>query len=267
VLIILTSVMLCPSTGPILPQELLDKIVGSVCDTEDLRSCAISASSLLPTAQMLLFSDISVDHPRKYTGNPPTEDEDRTFTAAAFRRLASLLIDSPHLVRYIESVSTTAYLDVVTVLADMNLSHLCDLTLCGDVSNSIDGTLIEPVRRLIALESMRRVKIRADFSAEILSAPPPHLTELVFDDAEENGGSCIVSLAAGAPCTEVKYLTLYNSPGIADWLVDVDCPFDFTHLLEVVVLASMSDGTRKLLDSAKHRIRTLVLTTCASLVL
>ncbi|KAJ7691612.1 hypothetical protein B0H17DRAFT_1201029 [Mycena rosella] len=154
------------------------------------------------------------------TDDPPTEEEDRAFVGAAFRRLARVLVDSPHLITHIRSVSITTRPEVVTLLANMGLTHLCYLELYSDSSGAIDGPLIAPLRRLIGLESMQRVKICAAFSAQIFSACTPCLAELVFDAAEQD--SCLdgATPTSGALRTIVKHPTLRNSPCTADWLVD-----------------------------------------------
>ncbi|KAJ7485623.1 hypothetical protein FB451DRAFT_1230552 [Mycena latifolia] len=254
--------------NPFLPQELKDKIIGLLDDrTEDLRACALSSRSLLYAAQALLFQKISVSHPRNDTDDPPMEAEDCAFAGAAFGRLAEVLIESPHLIPHIRSMSVTTYLEVVLLLAEMELTHLRNLTLYSDLSGAIDGPLVAPLRRVIARSSIRRVTICAAFSAHIFGACTPYLTELEFDAAEEDSGSDGTTPVFGAVRPEVNHLILRNSPSTSEWLANAACPFDVSHLVYVAVLASMSSGVRKLLGSAKQTISTLELTACALLLL
>ncbi|KAJ7814048.1 hypothetical protein B0H13DRAFT_1925041 [Mycena leptocephala] len=226
---------------PRLPQELLDTIIGFLHNRKrDLRSCSLTACSLLPTAQSHIFCDISVFHPKNATDDPLTAQEDRVFTSAAFGCLCGALSDSPHLKRHIRSASITTDLGVVILLADMDLSNLCELDLYSDGSGGLDGPLIEPLQRLIGLPSIRRLAFNFATQDSTLEIPLP-------------------ALDLDAPRTAITHLALENSPATADWLIDTDCPFEFTHLVDVTIIASMSDSLRLLVASAQLTIQGITL--------
>ncbi|KAJ7485880.1 hypothetical protein FB451DRAFT_66640 [Mycena latifolia] len=247
--------------SPAVPSEIQAQIVAILSDrTQDLRACALSASSLRYAAQPHLFNDITINHPRNATDNPLSAEEDEIFACAAFTRLAEVLAANQDLKKHIRSASFIAYLGVVTILANLDLPRLRQLRIYSDASGAINGPLIDPLRRLIGLESMRHVKICADFSAHIFSACTRHLTKLAFESAEEDSGEDMATLAPDAQRPWVTHLCLDNSRFTTDWLIDSQCPFDFTHLVEFSIHMSISNGVIHLLRLARQTLSTLSLT-------
>ncbi|KAJ7104467.1 hypothetical protein B0H15DRAFT_27044 [Mycena belliarum] len=240
------------TSSPSLPQELKNAIIGYLHDcTDDLKACALSSRSLLHVSQSYLFYDVSVYHPRNRSDDRPMEAEDCAFVHAALGRLAAVLVESPHLLQHIRSLAITTYLNVVLLVADMGLTHLQTLVLYSDITGVVEGPLVAPLQRLIALESLTRVEVSAAaFSTQIFSSCSQNLTELAFDAAEDDDG---LILSPAPTRTEIKCLQLCNSPFSSNcWLTSSDCPFNFVHLVDVAILASMSASVRRILDSAKQ---------------
>ncbi|KAJ7126240.1 hypothetical protein C8R44DRAFT_122599 [Mycena epipterygia] len=249
-----------PFTGPQLPQELRDKIIGLLDHREELVSCALTARSFVIATQSRLFNDISIFHHMQATESPCTDEEYRARVQAAFKRLGEVLTESPHLKRYIRSASIMADLQVVVLFSNIGLPSLRYLELHSyDDIEGLDGDVLEPLQRLIGLASMRQLKICAPFSPQIFRDHTPYLTELAFDSAPAPNDLEIEDFIPDNPRTVVEVLRLSDSPDVADWLIDEDCPFDFTQLRSVVVLVSMTDSVRVLLAASKQTIRSLML--------
>lgn len=246
---------------PTFPPELQTDIVKFLFDCPPaLRACAMSASSLRAAAQINLFYDITIQHPCTGTDDPPSDDEDEIYACAAFGRLAEVIAVNPGLRAYIRLATITAYVGVVAILADINLSDLRELKIYSSAADALDGPLIEPLRRLISLESLTYLNICGDFSAHIFSDCTSNLTQLSFEFAEEDSGEDMAMLAPDAQCPMVKHLCLYRSPYMTDWLMDSQCPFDFTNLVELSISMCISDGIIHLLDAARECLRTLSIT-------
>ncbi|KAJ7634957.1 hypothetical protein FB45DRAFT_1025859 [Roridomyces roridus] len=167
-----------------LPQECWDEIVGELENTADLKSCALTGRLFVNRAQASLFHNITIMHPKDAVpNNDPvlTIEEDREYTIGAYTRLHSVLSSSQHLKTRIRVVVLSAYVEAVALVADMDLPRLSDLTLVGpDDSPSLDGPLVPPLTRLIALPSLRRLNIRSDFDASIFADCSSQLEELVL---------------------------------------------------------------------------------------
>ncbi|KAJ7136734.1 hypothetical protein C8R44DRAFT_728699 [Mycena epipterygia] len=243
-----------------LPQELQTRVVGFLRNSrKDLISCASTTRSLLLAAQSHLFRDSTVFHPRSDTDDPPSKDEDRDFARATFSRLAEVLRESPRLIPYIRSASITMELDILVHLANVGFSHINELELVND-NDGLDGALIEPLQRLIGLESLRRLNICGDFSPQIFRGCTPRFTELTFHRATPTGLD-IDKYSSDTPRPKIAYLRLINSPDVADWLVGANCPFDFTSLLDIAIRGSMNASARRLLTFVRQTVKTIGLAT------
>ncbi|KAJ7122097.1 hypothetical protein C8R44DRAFT_876411 [Mycena epipterygia] len=214
---------------PRLPQDLQTRVVGFLRESRaDLIACASTAHSLLPAAQYHLFRDITVFHPRIDTDDPPSAEEDRDFARAAFRRLAEVLRKSPRLIPYIRVASIAVDFDVVVCLASVGFSRIDELELIND-NNGLDGTLIEPLQRLVRLESLKRLSICGHFSPQIFHSCAHPFTVLTFDDATAINPD-IVEWSSNIPHPIVAHLKVVDCTDVANWLVGLNCPFDFTSL-------------------------------------
>ncbi|KAF7334118.1 hypothetical protein MVEN_02317600 [Mycena venus] len=242
-----------------LPQELQDSIVLLVNLTQDLRSCAFVSSSLLRVARSLLFRNIEVNHPRTNTNDPPTAAEDRAYTSMAFRRLGEVLISAPDVKGFIHSLTFAANLDVVILLADMNLSSLAELNILGNGVDALGGDLVEPLQRLIGIPSLRVIELNINFSPQIFRFCGSDLTDLMFEDAEVVIPVDIPKLPDDARRPAIAHLSLDNSSTTADWLIDPECPFTLTQLVSVVLVASLSDSARLVIVSSRRTITDLTL--------
>ncbi|KAJ7848980.1 hypothetical protein B0H14DRAFT_2766538 [Mycena olivaceomarginata] len=242
-----------------LPQELQNSIVLLVNLTQDLRSCALVSSSILRVARSLLFRNIEVNHPRTNTNDPPTAAEDRAYTNMAFRRLGEVLINAPDVKGFIHSLTFTANLDVVVLLADMDLSSLAELSIFGNGDNALGGDLVEPLQRLIGIPSLRVIELNTGFSAQIFHFCRSDLTDLMFEDAEVEIPMDIPKLPDDARRPAIAHLSLDYSWTTSDWLIDPDCPFNLTQLVSVVIVASLSDSARLVIASSRRTITDLTL--------
>ncbi|KAJ7728966.1 hypothetical protein DFH07DRAFT_969693 [Mycena maculata] len=244
-----------------LARETCDRIVDFLGDCPvDLRACALTARCFLPAAQSQIFSDISVDNHN--TDDTLTEEEAqeeaRGFAKAAFRRLASVLTHSPHLKQYIRSGTLTADLEVIVLVAGLGLPRLEELCLYGDGECDLDGLLINPLQRLVALPSLRRLSLFTDYSVQIFRHCSPNLTELVFDMATQEMPWHTWDVTMLCRPT-IAHLTIKKCVGTADWLIDAKCPFDLTQLRSVTVLKSMTSNARHVLSSAEQTINEMTL--------
>ncbi|KAJ7101825.1 hypothetical protein C8R43DRAFT_1047678 [Mycena crocata] len=260
--------------GPRVPVELQDDIIGWLQDCEqDLRSCALAASSLRRASQSYLFRYLTIDYP---VCTPLlTPEEAQASAGAAARRLREAFAASPHLGFCVLSLAAAADIQIIEQVAAMHLPNLAKMRLYDNYTYGIHGELIEPLQRLIGSPSMRCVEVCTSyFSAAIFDTCTRNLTEIGFSDAEENGAEYLpeeeekalyLSLLQGripaVPRSAVTRLTLHNSAPVLDWLADMACPFDFSHLVEITLCRSFCYGLRKLLTSARETLQKITFTT------
>ncbi|KAJ6603414.1 hypothetical protein DFH09DRAFT_393780 [Mycena vulgaris] len=239
---------------PLLPvQELLDHIIELIPKQADLKSIALASPSFCQTAQSLIFRHIVLHH-----------DGDDNIDAMSHRRCQRLkhgLMRSPHLAKYIHSVSITIHDSPSTLLLLPSMGLVSLRTVAVTSFLSINGSLMPPLRKLLALPSVRRLQLSCGFWGRLFDKNKPHLTSLAFRFCRETSNG---ELARGPPRQQsiITQLALEcASPSLLAWLTDPSCSFDFTHLeeLEVVFQDLRSQSVRHLLECSRFTITRLTL--------
>ncbi|KAJ7660145.1 hypothetical protein DFH06DRAFT_1130053 [Mycena polygramma] len=174
------------------------------------------------------------------------------------KHLQAILPHSPHLGRYIQSITASVEIDpfVLQQLHVMALPRLKKLTIHSINIFVVSLPMNEVLRDLVSLPSLSEFRIASGDSAPRFRNTMTAFTYMVFDFApiEE------VDLAPSEPGTyqrRVKRLTInaYN-PVTIMWLVHPDCPFDFHHLVEVDLTPEpANEDLQRLVVSARLTIR------------
>ncbi|KAJ7795229.1 hypothetical protein B0H14DRAFT_2920477, partial [Mycena olivaceomarginata] len=240
-------------TGLQIP-ELLDHIIGFLCDDRPaLRTCALS-SRMLTLAQRQLFSWITFAAPSHKNYISP-------------RRLRTILADSPHLTQFIRRIELHLNHESNAELATFGLTYVADIMVYGLARSrpDIHQPTVAAACRLIGLDSVHRVQVMGRFRDMSCT---PHLQEVVFE-------ACWLeqSLEANATLTwpntvrtQLARLKLLGSDRAMAWLVDEDCPLDVSELTEVNVSGSMAakGHVYALLHRTRRTVTHLAFSLCAS---
>ncbi|KAJ7339989.1 hypothetical protein DFH08DRAFT_875890 [Mycena albidolilacea] len=217
--------------------ELLDHIIGFLCDDRQaLRTCALASRMLTSAAQRQLFSWITFASPSHNNYISP-------------RRLRTILADSPHLTQFIRRIELHLNHESNAELASVGLTHVADIMVYGLARSrpDIHQPTVAAACRLIGLESVHRVQVMGRFRdmsviGRLFGECTPHLQEVVFE-------ACWLeqSLEANATLTwpntvrtQLARLKLLGSDRAMAWLVDEDCPLGISELTEVNVSGSMA---------------------------
>ncbi|KAJ7088331.1 hypothetical protein C8R44DRAFT_819436 [Mycena epipterygia] len=158
----------------IIPQEIVDSILGEVEDVESLKSCALVASNFCQPSQRILLRSLTVEsgykdqHPSNYT--------------AVF----SLLSKSPHIAVYIKELTIrlpaghTALQEIETlrwILAQMTKVQHCTLTVQYILDTRWSS--LHPTISSVVLDFITKQRLRSMIIACLQEIPLPVLLRLI----------------------------------------------------------------------------------------
>ncbi|KAJ7681307.1 hypothetical protein B0H17DRAFT_1205976 [Mycena rosella] len=150
-----------PALPPRLPvQEVCDHIIAFLAHSrDDLLACSATCRAFVPASQSHLFHDIGFLPPAR------AGDFDDWYTArgydeaAACHRLCEILVESPHLIRYIRRIKVHLDAQLLTLLAAIPLSNVREVHLRNAAFPVAEDTLPHLARQLVGLPSVQRVRI------------------------------------------------------------------------------------------------------------
>ncbi|KAF7354297.1 hypothetical protein MVEN_01118000 [Mycena venus] len=238
--------------------ELLEKIVAFLDDDRAaLRACASSSRMITFVAQRLLFRSISFSGKQNENYISP-------------RRLRTILADSPHLARYIRRISINLNNKSNADIARLGLTHVEDIRVSGIAGGgrNLHKPTLEAVRRVIGLESIRSVQVDGSYRdprllGRLFGECTPNLGEVEFYMCGVKGIQYDEDLANPPAVktvrTQLTSLRLLDSSRMAAWLMERECPFDISQLVDVDVTGSIEiDGyTHLLLERTRPTIQRL----------
>ncbi|KAJ7488057.1 hypothetical protein FB451DRAFT_1553577 [Mycena latifolia] len=181
--------------------------------------------------------------------SPPNLKYFATVSTNLFHRLSAILTTSPHLIRSIRSLSLLAQVEMLHLIANMQLPLLKKIRLNFSDTSWPDEDALRLSRHWIGLSSIREVEIH-------------DLDSLVFCNADPTSSSPVTSQPLPAQSRiKVKQLQLLGTANLGAWFISHWCPFDFTHLVEVDVDATRENSTLlQVLTSARSSITRLRIT-------
>lgn len=237
--------------------ELLEQIIEFLHDDrEALQSCATSSRILTSVAQRHLFYAIT---------SFPTQ---ANYIAPG--RLCAILAESPHLAPLIRRVDLNLNTESDAELAGVGLSHVKELGVWGMAGGgkNVHEPTLDTARRLIGSQLVQRVELMGSYRdvrllGRLFGDCTPHLQEVVFKyvfvKQTLGDGDLPYPPVSQAVRTRLTRLALLSSNRLIAWLVNEDCPFDISHLVDVDVSGSIGihKHTQPLLERARSTIQRL----------
>ncbi|KAK7001097.1 hypothetical protein R3P38DRAFT_3284426 [Favolaschia claudopus] len=222
-------------------QELCDGVVDKLSDVFveadsliDLRSIALVSPNFRDAAQRVIFSDVSIQ--RQGTGY---KDEEATWM-----RFLATMRTSPHLLRYVKSLTAPVEDRIIGGLSVLELPNLQRLAF--DHLNHPDKDISYlAIARMIAFPTIRSVSfIHLDVTLALFlglfKTFTPRITRLgihgVHDEAQSSA-----NVAFNLESVQISALRIANMPlrPGSDWILDPLCPFEFGSVRELVLGANM----------------------------
>ncbi|KAJ7708164.1 hypothetical protein B0H17DRAFT_1124938 [Mycena rosella] len=247
----------------LLEQELWDDIIDRVSAGPFPLDQEISAYSLVSRAfsaraQAHLFREINFRRP---TSRLPPRNKPYDQIAAS-RRLRAVLQSSPHLAKFIRTITIPCTPEIITEVSDMDLADVNKICIEEARESPSTGLTIGTLRLLQALlgkPAVREVEIRCHyrciFLSHIFRHPSPSMTVLCIStiecECEEPPASSELdfngNLSLAPSITELRLQYCHN---IGTWLAGPNCPFTFSRLITADIQRSMSPNLGKILRDA-----------------
>ncbi|KAJ7691178.1 hypothetical protein B0H17DRAFT_1201279 [Mycena rosella] len=247
---------------PRLPvQQIWDHIIAFLAHSrDDLLACSATCRAFVLASQPHLFHDI-VFLPPALAGDFHDWRTARGYDeAAACHRLCEILVESPHLIRYIRRIKVHLDAQLLTRLAAIPLSNVRQVYLRNAAFSMAEDTLPHLARQLVGLPSVQQVRIWTT------PRTPALLTTILGDGSARLRSSrmfCVAFLgdiaavqpvAQRSPITELR---LDSSAQLSDWFAQPGCPLDLNRLTDVYIHESMSTNLRKILYAVGNTIQRL----------
>ncbi|KAJ7488287.1 hypothetical protein FB451DRAFT_1391234 [Mycena latifolia] len=253
-------------------QELCDQISHHIAlydpSQATLKSAALVSQTLCIAAQSQIFRHVDLDVWRIF-GVARTGADYPALDAApsAFRGLFAVLAASPHLLRYIRSLSVPTHSRILEWVLGMELS-LQKIRLNFMSTKSTDVDALRLARDCIGLPSIRKVELvnvhlPLDRIAFLFESCGSNLDSLSFSCVDPywdlSNGPVLHSTERRAQIRKLKLFYVSGAP-LQDWLFSSALPFDFTHLTTVKTDRGKTASQVQLLASTPSTIRRLCIT-------
>ncbi|KAJ7431543.1 hypothetical protein B0H11DRAFT_2298235 [Mycena galericulata] len=238
-------------------QEVCDELAYHISDSVDLKSTALVSHTLCISAQRQLFRHIALDPMYfPHNGADPLSvvfSNAQSKVEAAAQRLSAILVAKPHLLGCVRHLTVCTPPVVVELIANFQFPMLQKLSLVFDYSAPEEATL-RCFRDLLASPLLREVEVSyVDLEdnpftpfASLFETCSPRLESLAFNQ---------IAFPSSIPTTseprqsrpQIKTLKLDDATNCGDWFMSSSCPFDFTHLRDVDVVAGDEQRDESLL--------------------
>lgn len=184
------------------------------------------------------------------------------------RRLCTVLMESPHLIRFIRRLRFAFERDVLTHLARVQFTHVEAILLRAPTSSGRLSTSISSLASaLVALPSVRKITLISTIFGDMASLCVLFdQRTLPFDfmllDDVDVANYRILSSAEGDGTRKhllVKAFEIGGGAPIQDpcWLVHQPCPLDFSALTGLAIWRHTSPGIIEIMNSAQSSLHTL----------
>jgi hypothetical protein len=214
-----------------------------------LKSTALVCNTLRISAQAELFHHLILN-PRDLPGftvlDPEAALEGATSTLG---RLSAITAASPHLLRLIRSITVLADSQVLKPLCSIQIPLLRKIRLDFSNTQLWDRPVLKFARDLIGLPSIREVELvgtnygsgrNLDDFASVFETCTGQLCSLslhriyFIDNGTFHSTPSTICLSHPRPrrC-QIQTLKVNNADQLADWLISLCCPFDFSRLLNL----------------------------------
>ncbi|KAJ7280425.1 hypothetical protein C8J57DRAFT_125333 [Mycena rebaudengoi] len=255
-------------------EELCDHITNDISlqdsSQADLKSTALVCRTLRYCAQSHLFRHVRLDREQ----NPP---HTQAATAAASRRLSTILTESPHLLGAIRQLTILAIPQILEPLISRNIWF----PLLQGARLNFWETLVPPDESALRfLESIIGLPSLFTLEISLLQGVPFERFTSLFDNCSPN--LCTLALRGlyihaqastrtlpipildmppllvAARRIRITRLALgINSSDVEKWLVSPQCPFDFTHLVDLDMPLRPTSPIPSLMFAARSSITRL----------
>ncbi|KAJ7204597.1 hypothetical protein C8J57DRAFT_1259333 [Mycena rebaudengoi] len=244
-------------------EELCDHITNDISledsSQADLKSTALVCRTLRYCAQSYLFRHVRLDR------DPHTQ----AATAAASRRLSTILTESPHLLGAIRQLTILAIPQILEPLISRNIWFPL-----------LQGARLNFWETLMPPDEMHYAFWRASSEISLLQGVPFERFTSLFDNCSPN--LCTLALRGvyihaqastrtlPIPILDVPPLLVaarriritrlalgINSSDVEKWLVSPQCPFDFTHLVDLDMPLRPTSPIPSLMFAARSSITRL----------
>ncbi|KAJ7450984.1 hypothetical protein B0H11DRAFT_2201774 [Mycena galericulata] len=251
-----------------LPQELWNHTISFLHGRNvDLQTCCRVSRALCAAAQSQLFHSITI-HPSRNFLRVGRQFMFTTNEVASCRRLRAILVESPHLIRYIRRIEITLDEDVIAEILAMELVLLESIQFrTKTFLAEVDDRAVELAQTLLHRSGIKHLGLRSisqrpAFLTRLLSPSMSQLNtlEISVSEIELHGREEVDRTpGAGSLRKQITSLRLVHSPTIARWLLDADCPFDLTALTHADVSSSMCPEVARVLTTASGTLQHLTL--------
>jgi hypothetical protein len=218
------------------------------------------------SAQAQLFHRVILDANELSSEYLHVEDPALKSATAAFHRLASVLENSPHLIRCIRYLAVLARPELLALVSGIQLPQLQKIHLNFGDTSIVDDDVTRAVQYFTRLPSIRGVHLSGlssgiDFAhfEYLFDGCGSELDTLVITESYVHRDDTISSRPPCSPPSPrplIKTFKMYDARVQEDWFLAPSCPLDFTRLvrLDAIVFYPL-DGLLSSLRSTLTRLR------------
>ncbi|KAJ7463832.1 hypothetical protein B0H11DRAFT_2052354 [Mycena galericulata] len=241
--------------SPLVIQELIDHCLDFLHDSpHDLRACALVCRSWATSAQIHLFSTVSVGY-FGFCNN-------RRSCHLRCSRLFDILDASPRLVRYVKCMEIFLNCvpdETIELISTVPFTHLRRITVAGSCSGV---RVISVIQKLLGVGSLRDIAIWASFDSaedfsQVLQDCSPHVEALYFRHVrvkaiQRHRYTSTYSTTSGPDKIKISTLGLVDALPVNDWLEEPQSPFDFSEVRRLSVYSAQTLPPWKFLTGIEH---------------
>ncbi|KAJ6550127.1 hypothetical protein B0H19DRAFT_186435 [Mycena capillaripes] len=194
----------------------------------------------------------------------------RSDAANLSRRLRKILLESPHLIRFIRCLRVSFEPTVLVHLTELQLTHVDTIILCPSTAGRISAGASLLAAPMIALPSIRGVRLLSITFDDITSLctlfhqRTSPLDSVSMDYIRVYDSPATSALHVGEHSGTRRHLTVNSfeidqglSPEFLDWVGHPYCPLDFAGIEELHVGHQTSAGIINVMRAAQSSLHTL----------